>query len=69
MLDLLAFHFGRSNNQERRKKYFLLAGDASRKAYANSAAATYYKGILPQFSGSSIALNLKFSAAENLGLS
>ena len=46
-LDLLAFHFGRSANTEKKREYLLKAGDASRKAYANRAAAGYYEAVLP----------------------
>ena len=47
ILDLLAFHFGRSPNKEKQRKYFRLAGDAAREAYAAGAAAGYYKALLP----------------------
>jgi adenylate cyclase len=47
VLDLLAFHFGRSLNMDKKRIYFLLAGDAAREAYANRAAATYYENVLP----------------------
>ncbi|HSH08781.1 MAG TPA: tetratricopeptide repeat protein, partial [Oceanipulchritudo sp.] len=47
VLDLLAFHFGRSNNVYKKRKYLLEAGDAAREAYSNSAAAEYYEAVLP----------------------
>ncbi|MEX0331594.1 MAG: tetratricopeptide repeat protein [Puniceicoccaceae bacterium] len=51
MLDLLAFHFGRSPNREKQRKYFLLAGDAAREAYAAGTAAGYYRSLLPLLDG------------------
>jgi predicted ATPase len=47
ILDLLAFHFGRSRNTGKKRTYFLLAGDAAKAAYANRTAATYYENVLP----------------------
>jgi adenylate cyclase len=47
ILDLLAFHFGRSRDTGKQRKYFLLAGDAAKAAYANRTAATYYEKLLP----------------------
>ncbi len=47
VLDLLAFHFGRSENEAKKREYFLKAGDAARTVYANSAAAGYYEAVLP----------------------
>jgi adenylate cyclase len=46
-LDALAFHFGRSANREKQREYFLKAGDAARAAYANAAAAAYYRSAIP----------------------
>jgi class 3 adenylate cyclase/tetratricopeptide (TPR) repeat protein len=51
VLDLLAFHFGRSENREKKRQYLILAGDAARKAYANQAAADYYQSVLPLLEG------------------
>jgi class 3 adenylate cyclase/tetratricopeptide (TPR) repeat protein len=50
VLDLLAFHFGRSRNTDKQRKYFLLAGDAARAAYADRNAAAYYERVLPLLS-------------------
>lgn len=46
VLDLLAFHYGRSAHVEKKRKYLLMAADAARLAYANSAAADYYGAVL-----------------------
>ena len=47
VLDLLAFHFGRSDHTAKQREYFRKAGDAARTAYANAAAAGYYTSLLP----------------------
>jgi tetratricopeptide (TPR) repeat protein len=47
VLDLLAFHFSRSKNTPKKREYLLLAGDASREAYACASAAVYYKAVMP----------------------
>lgn len=50
-LDLLAFHYGRSENTERQRHYFLKAGTAAQAAYANTAAIDYYQRLLPLLNG------------------
>lgn len=46
-LDLLAYHYGNSQNTEKQRLYFRKAGDAARAAYANQAAIAYYRRLLP----------------------
>lgn len=46
-LDLLAFHFDRSANLEKRRVYLLRAGEAAQARYANSDALSYYERVLP----------------------
>ncbi len=46
-LDLLAFHYGHSRDEAKQREYFLRAGDAARRAYANDAALDYYRRLLP----------------------
>lgn len=46
-LDLLAYHYGRSENRERQREYFRRAGAAARGIYANAAAIDYYRRLLP----------------------
>jgi class 3 adenylate cyclase/tetratricopeptide (TPR) repeat protein len=46
-LDLLAYHYGRSENLSKKREYLLRAGDAARAAYSNSAALDYYQRLLP----------------------
>jgi tetratricopeptide (TPR) repeat protein len=46
-LDVLAYHYGRSHNQDRQRIYFRLAGDAAAVSYANAAATDYYERLLP----------------------
>ena len=47
-LDLLAFHYGRSENQARKIEYFIKAGDAAKQKYANLAAIEYYQAVVDQ---------------------
>ncbi|NTV61970.1 MAG: tetratricopeptide repeat protein, partial [Oscillochloris sp.] len=46
-LDMLAYHYGRSENIERQRRYFRLAGEAAQAAYANDIALDYYRRLLP----------------------
>lgn len=46
-LDMLAFHFGRSDDVERQRRYFRLAADAARVAYANDIALSYFRRLRP----------------------
>jgi predicted ATPase len=46
-LDMLAYHYGRSENLERQRHYFRLAGAAAQAAYANETAISYYRRLLP----------------------
>lgn len=45
-LDLLAFHYGRSENQARKIEYFIKAGDAAKQKYANNPAIEYYQAVV-----------------------
>jgi len=47
MLDLLAYHFDRSNDEERKRHYLLKAGESAQSRYANDAAINYYRKVLP----------------------
>lgn len=46
-VDLLAFHYGRSANLEKKREYLLKAAEAARKTYANIDAIDYYREALP----------------------
>ena len=46
LLDLLAFHYGRSENQGKKIEYDLKAGDAAKQNYANQAAIDYYQAVV-----------------------
>lgn len=46
-LNMLAYHYGRSENIERQRHYFNLAGQAAQAAYANDIALSYYERLLP----------------------
>lgn len=50
-LDLLAYHYGRSDNAAKQRDYFARAGQAAQAAYANQSAITYYRRLLPLLSG------------------
>ncbi|NJN16321.1 MAG: tetratricopeptide repeat protein [Oscillochloris sp.] len=45
-IDLLAFHYDRSENQVKRREYLRRAGEAAQAIYANSAAIDYYSRLL-----------------------
>ena len=49
-LDLLAYHYDRSENADKRRTYLLRAGAAAQVAYANPAAISYYQRALPLLS-------------------
>ena len=46
-LDLLAYHYDRSENAQKRRDYLLRAGEAAQAQYANLAAIDYYTRVLP----------------------
>nr|MBA3533973.1 AAA family ATPase [Ardenticatenales bacterium] len=46
-LELLAYHYGRSENLSQRRRYLHLAGEAAQAAFANEAAVDYYERLLP----------------------
>ncbi|NDJ79085.1 MAG: AAA family ATPase, partial [Chloroflexi bacterium] len=46
-LDLLAYHYGHSQNVAKQREYFRRAGEAAQAAYANDAAVNYYQRLLP----------------------
>ncbi|MCB0150430.1 MAG: hypothetical protein KDE01_22625, partial [Caldilineaceae bacterium] len=47
VLDLLAFHYDRSENMEKRRLYLRRAGEAAQSLYANDAAIDYFTRVLP----------------------
>lgn len=50
-LDLLAFHFDRSNDLAKKREYLRRAGEAAQDAYANESAIDYYRRLLPLVDG------------------
>jgi adenylate cyclase len=46
-LDLLAYHYVRSENLAKQREYLLRAGDAAQAIYANETALDYYERLLP----------------------
>jgi predicted ATPase/class 3 adenylate cyclase len=54
-LDLLAYHYSRSENTGKKREYLLKAGQAAQQEYANSAAIDYYEQVLPLVEGEHLA--------------
>lgn len=46
-VDLLAYHYGRSLNENKKREYLRKAGEAAQTAFANSAALNYFRRLLP----------------------
>jgi tetratricopeptide (TPR) repeat protein len=46
-VDLLAYHYERSQNDEKKREYLRKAGEAAQADYANEAAMSYYQRLLP----------------------
>jgi predicted ATPase len=46
-LDLLAFHYEQSKNDEKKREYLLKAGQLAQANYANDAAISYFQRLLP----------------------
>ncbi|HVN54104.1 MAG TPA: tetratricopeptide repeat protein [Anaerolineaceae bacterium] len=46
-VDAIAFHYWRSENEEKQHEYLLKAGEAAQKNFANDAALEYYGKLLP----------------------
>lgn len=44
---LLAYHYGRSDNEVKKREYLLKAGEAAQAEYANEAAIEYFRRVLP----------------------
>ena len=50
-VSLLAFHYERTNNLDKKCRYLLRAGEAAQAAYAHGAAVDYYRRLLPLLTG------------------
>ena len=46
-IDLLVFHYGKSENLNKKKEYLEIAGDLAKSNYANDAAIAYYQTLIP----------------------
>ncbi len=46
-MGLLAYHYGRSDNEVKKREYLLKAGEAAQAEYANEAAIEYFQRALP----------------------
>lgn len=67
-VDLLAFHYGRSDNRDKQRIYFQKAGEAAQANYANEAALEYYERLLPLFTEPSERLDLQLRRGAVLEL-
>ena len=64
-LDLLAFHYARSDDLPKRRHYLLAAAEAARLAYANTAAVEYLEQVLSQIEPTDLSgILLKLSDAK-----
>ena len=50
-IDVLAFHYGNSENLPKKREYWLKAGQDAQAKHANSAAVEFYKRVLPLLDG------------------
>ena len=46
-LDRLAYHYGASQNEAKKREYLLKAGERAQRAYNNAAAINYFQRVLP----------------------
>jgi predicted ATPase/class 3 adenylate cyclase len=66
-LDLLAFHYGRSHDEPKKREYLLRAGEAAQANYANAAAIDYYARVLPLLSpGERTAVEINLGQVQEL---
>lgn len=63
-LDLLAFHYGRSDNTAKQREYLRAAGEAARAAFANEAALDYFTRLLALLDDSRTRLDLHLKRGE-----
>lgn len=67
-LDLLAFHYGSSENILKQQEYFQKAGDAARAVYNNDAALAYYERLLPLLTEPQALIDLQMNRGSILQL-
>jgi predicted ATPase len=46
-MDVLAYHYGRTRNEDKQRIWFRAAGDAAKAGYANEAAVEHFERLLP----------------------
>ena len=46
-VDLLAFHYARTTNEDKKRQYLLKAGEIAQSNYANETAVSYYQRVIP----------------------
>jgi adenylate cyclase len=66
-LDLLAHHYDRSENVDKRREFLRRAGEAAQAASANLSAISYYERVLPLLEGTDrLAVLLQFGQVQEL---
>ncbi len=66
-VDLLAFHYDRSTNEDKKREYLRKAGEAAQAEYANAAAVDYYQRVLPLLlAEDQVGIMLKLGEVEQL---
>jgi predicted ATPase/class 3 adenylate cyclase len=63
-LDLIAFHYGLSENKAKQREYFQKAGDAAKAVYANDAALAYYERLEPLLENAEARIKLLLERGE-----
>ncbi len=66
--DLIAYHYGLSENTSKQREYFQKAGDAAKAAYANEAALDYYGRLLPLLTEPAARIDLRLNRGAVLEL-
>jgi class 3 adenylate cyclase/tetratricopeptide (TPR) repeat protein len=67
-VELLAFHYGRSENIDKKREYLRRAGEAAQKNFANDAALNYYSQLLPLLSNTAEILDVQMKRGVVLKL-
>jgi adenylate cyclase len=66
-VDLLAYHYARSQNEVKKREYLLKAGEAAQAEYANAVAEDHYRRLLPLLPPEEqVAVNLKLGQVLEL---
>jgi predicted ATPase/class 3 adenylate cyclase len=66
LLDVIAFHYERSENRVKQREYFHKAGKAAQKKFTNDAALNYYGKLLPLLGDAQEQIDIHLSCGEAL---